>query len=82
MDLKKELMEKYQIQVDFTSLSFSKKGQLKGIAMGVKAPNGNSGTCKTTLVTGNQGVYFTVDNTPGATIPFLIGAGKRKELSD
>jgi hypothetical protein len=78
-DLKKELMENHQIQVDFTSLAFNKKGRLNGIGMSVKTPNGNSGTCKTTLVTGKQGVYFTVDNTPGATMPFLIGAGKRKQ---
>ncbi len=78
MNLKKELIDKHQIQVDFTSLRFSKKGQLRGIAMSVQAPNGHSGACTTTLVTGKRGAYFVVDNTPGADVSFQIGAGKRR----
>lgn len=77
-DLKNELMDNHQIQVDFSSLAFSKKGRLKGIAMSVKAPNGNSGTCSSSLVTGQRGVFFMVDNSPGALVSFQIGAGKKK----
>ncbi len=78
LELKKELLEKHQIQVDYTSLDFDKKGRLKSIAMSVKAPNGSSGTCHNDRVKGKRGAFFMVDNTPGAKTTFLIGVGKKQ----
>ncbi|MCU0348968.1 MAG: hypothetical protein MUC59_18660 [Saprospiraceae bacterium] len=78
LELKKELLDKHQIQVDFTALGFDKKGRLESIAMSVKAPNGNSGTCQTNRVRGKRGAFFMVDNTPGAKTRFSIGAGKKR----
>ena len=77
--LKKELLEKYKVRLDFEELSYNKKGKIERIKIAVDGGNGCSGTasCRRGPVFKPK-VWFIVDFNENANTAFSIGAGKRK----
>jgi hypothetical protein len=77
-ELKKQLWDEHQIRLDFTHTAFDKNGHLSSISMSVAEPKGSSGTCSTMKLRKRHSAYFVVDSSPGASVAFQIGVGRRK----
>lgn len=62
MDLKKKLLDTYQIKFDCPQMEFSKNGkQLKYLSLRVEMPTGEVGTVSTTFIKPGQVIGFHFD---------------------
>ena len=77
MELKKQLIEEYNIRLDFTELVYKKNGRIKRVAITVDCQDGFSGSASYSKGIGRSAkVYFYRDYKRGANDVFGVSAGK------